>query len=115
MTTDRIRYPALLQYCNDDELDVVTGADDWERRCLAQSFIAGVQSGDRLIDSQGQVFLLGVTCGQVWLSTTVKPLSLQQVLALVRLHASQQGSCCVAKIGARTIGEAIHLVASLTD
>jgi hypothetical protein len=115
MTTGSIQYPALLHYQDDDELEVVSSGDDWGRKCHSQAFVAAVQPGDRLIDSQGRVYSLQQSSGQVQLQNGEEHLSVQQVLQLVRRHASLQGSCCVAKIGARSIAEAIHLVTQLTD
>ncbi|UTW12866.1 DUF4144 domain-containing protein [Marinobacterium rhizophilum] len=115
MSTDNIQYPALLQHPDDDELDVVSCSEDWVQKCRSQAFVAGLYPGVRLIDSQGRVYPLTLSCARVQLQDGTEQLSLDQVLQLVRLHASLQGSCCVAKIGARSIADAILLVVHLSD
>jgi hypothetical protein len=83
--------------------------------CAADDFNASLQPGDRLVDSAGQVYRLLPGKGDLTIEACAEVLALDQVLTLVRSHACVQGSCCVAKLGARSIDEAIHLLATLTD
>nr|WP_067295392.1 DUF4144 family protein [Marinobacterium profundum] len=115
MTTDSILFPALVQHQDDAELSFIASPDDWASRALETHFYRGVQPGDRLIDSQGRVYWLCCTGAVVIPERSDELLTLPQILALVRGHAALQNSCCVGKLGARTISEAIHLVAHLTD
>ncbi|WP_020681411.1 DUF4144 family protein [Marinobacterium rhizophilum] len=115
MTTGGTRFPALVQYQHDDELGFVASKADWARMCAADEFNASLQPGDRLIDSAGQVYRLLPGKGGPRMDACAQALTLNEVLVLVRNHASVQGNCCVAKLGARSIDEAIHLVAYLTD
>lgn len=115
MTTDSIHFPALVQHQDDAELSFIATQGDWARHSLEPCFYRGVQPGDRLIDSLGRVYWLCSASAVVRPERSDEVLSLPQVLALVRGHAALQNSCCAGKLGARSIGEAIHLVAHLTD
>ena len=111
MTADTIHWPAIVHYDNDAELAYVASLQQW----LDDAELSGFdyQAEDELIDSHGNVFLL-----QYKSDTLVRPVAsgrsktLQQVLGLVKAHLSEQGSCCVAKLSAYSIAEAIALLNS---
>lgn len=99
-----IEWPAILKSSNDDELLFVATPADLQE--LQQG--AGLQAGDMLVDSGGMSFALnsdGVASEQ-----PQQQMTLEEVLALVRRHASVCGHCCVSKMGAPGIAQAVALV-----
>lgn len=100
-------WPAIIKCRDDEELTYVDSLQQWstDPDCAAKNF----QVNDLLIDSEGAVYSL------VQLESTPLPekpdrLSLDQVLELVKLHASVCGQCCVSKMGAPSIAAAIQMV-----
>ncbi len=111
MTTDRIQWPAVIQVRGDDELRFIGSAIEWEQCCLD----ADVSIADRLIDARGCIFGLVSRAGRLQPAVASGCLTLAQVLVLVRAHVALQGSCCVAKLGARSIIDALHLIEKISD
>lgn len=68
-----------------------------------------------LIDVRGSVFKWAVTTSGASYRATGKQLPLPDIVDLVRRHAALQGHCCVAKIGAGSITQAIALVGHLNQ
>lgn len=102
-----VTWPSVVKYENTDELLFIGSLKDW----LANPEIGNVrfQAGDTLIDSTGQAYpLLGI--GSAAVQGASKQFSLQEVLELVRQHASVCGHCCVSKMGAPSIAAALQLV-----
>lgn len=102
-----VTWPSVIKYQNTEELLFVGSPQDW----LANPEIGNsrFQAGDTLIDSDGRVYpLKGDRATAVQSSS--QQLSLQEVLELVRQHASVCGHCCVSKMGAPSIGAALQLV-----
>jgi hypothetical protein len=97
-----VEWPALLQSPGSDELMYVPSVARWH----ALKTSSEVQSGDRLIDSRGALFTIVAdepTGPEV-------QLTLDEVIILVRQHASLCGHCCVSKLGASGIAEAVAMV-----
>jgi hypothetical protein len=105
----RISWPALLQYVGDDELLYVASLQDWDND--RDLHACRYEAEDRLIDSAGQVFsLVAGDTGRVHIQELGERLDLASVLELVRAHESQMGSCCVAKLYANSIVQAIEML-----
>ncbi|MEM7259565.1 MAG: DUF4144 family protein [Pseudomonadota bacterium] len=102
-----IHWPAIIKSGNDDELHYVAGAVEWQA-LLRQ---AQLQLGDTLIDSQGRRFT--TNGGDLELLRYQEQLTLEQVLDLVRQHASVCGHCCVSKMGAPGIAQAVAMVGQI--
>ena len=98
-----IQWPAIVSLKGVDELLFVGSLNLWESD--AEFNPARFQPGDRLIDTSGGVYSLG---GLKPIADNV--LSHEQVLELVRQHASVCGQCCVSKMGAPSIRDAIQMV-----
>ncbi len=100
-------WPAVVKCRDDDELTYVDSLQQWstDPDCAMKQF----QVNDILIDSQGAVYTL-VQVDSTGLQEKVDRLSLDQVLELVKQHASVCGQCCVSKMGAPSIAAAIQMV-----
>lgn len=125
MTNDTISWPALIRVANDADLLVVTSAapitdPQWradvglcfgfttncDQACASQSL--------ELIDSNGRVFaVLLKGTDSIELLPSDRLYKLSEVVQLVQQHAALQGHCCVAKIAAGSIQQAIQLVEHL--
>lgn len=104
-----IHWPAILCFNGDADLVYIPDQAAWEGapHLQGQSF----HPEDRLIDSSGNSFILARIDGKVIPQPTRITIGLDEVLDLVRRHAAQDGACCVAKLSAASIAEAIAMVA----
>jgi hypothetical protein len=64
---------------------------------------------DMLIDSAGLCFQIAKNRNERFMATG-ECLNLPQVIQLVRMHAAQDGACCVAKLNANSIADAIAML-----
>ena len=109
-----IDWPAIIKHSEDAELVYVRDQAEWDKDEDLHHF--EYHESDFLLDSSGNTFSL-TTREQ----DRVKPeprgesKSLPELLGLIKAHAAQKGSCCVAKLYAPTIGEAFRLVESLNE
>jgi len=109
-----LNWPCIIKYSDDAELTYVANQADWDNN--ADLYDLEYDESDFLIDSSGNLFNLTKRENK---SVTPEPvgrsMSLNEILGLVKAHAAQKGSCCVAKLYAPTIAEAFRIVASLND
>ena len=108
-----ISWPAILHYPGQDELEYIASANAWEND--QQLHTLSFQTAGRLIDSHGRVFNLPDMEYQPGgsgfaASPSQEAATLAEVIELVRAHAAQSASCCIAKISAPSIAAAIRLV-----
>lgn len=109
-----VNWPAFIKYDNDDELLYITGQAAWDADNTLSHF--DYTAEDRLVDCSGRVFSLSDRqADKVVLQQTEQCLSLEQVLGLIKAHASERGSCCVAKLFAPSIEEAFKMLESLAQ
>jgi hypothetical protein len=107
-----ITWPAIIKYSGDAELAYIGTQAEWDADAHLHGF--RVEQTDVLIDSNGEIYALStVVNGTVLPEPTGKLASLEQVVELVRAHASQLGSCCVAKFSASSVREALRSVSAL--
>lgn len=109
-----VNWPAIVKHSGDDELIYIANQEQWDTEIDLHSFEYVVT--DRLIDSSGQTYNL--TCREnefVKLESKAEALELKDILGLVKAHAAQSGSCCVAKLYAPNIREAYKIVDSLNQ
>lgn len=109
-----INWPGVLKHADDPELDYFENLGEF-----ANSSANNLSVGDErahFIDSQGQVYDLRQTeSGAIRLEDTGERRTLEQVLGLVKAHAAQAEYCCVAKLWAPTIRDAISIVRSVSE
>lgn len=109
-----MNWPCIIKYAGDAELVYVTDQTQWDEDVDLHQVIYG--QSDILIDSSGEIYSLETFDGQrVEPRPLGETMTLQAVIDLVRNHAAQQGSCCVAKLYATTLEEAFSIVASLLN
>lgn len=104
-----IHWPAILCFHGDADLVYVPDQAAWETDPHLQG--QPYHPEDRLIDSSGNSFVLERNGAKLILQPASITISLDEVLELVRRHAAQDGACCVAKLSAASIAEAIAMVA----
>lgn len=110
MSELNIHWPAIIKYDDDDELGYVVDQQQWEQDTGLHQF--QFDGSDVLIDSLGQVYSLTMIENSVSINTTGEIKNLEEILGLVKAHAAQAGSCCVAKLYAPSIDEAFKIAKS---
>ncbi|MCW9047111.1 MAG: DUF4144 domain-containing protein [Gammaproteobacteria bacterium] len=107
-----INWPAVIKHSDDAELIHVRGQAQWDDDADLNSF--DYNEADYLIDSSGYAFdITNKVEGIVRPRASGLVIDLKSILGLVKAHAAQSGSCCVAKLYAPTIEEAYKIVESL--
>jgi len=101
-------WPAVIKYEGDAELAFVADQATWEADFASHRHIH--RDGDLLIDSEGKMFTLAEQPGKISLAFKPGQVSLEDMIALLRAHAVQDGACCVSKFSADSIAEAVQLV-----
>lgn len=111
-TQHAIHWPAAIHYDNDNEMQLVENSVRWQQ--ISDSSQDTFEPEDYLFDSHGQVFFFtpNTSVGNTLLTATGNKLSLETVLGLVKAHLAEQGSCCVAKLYAPTILDALQMLDS---
>lgn len=103
-----VQWPAILKLHGADELIHIQDHEAWISDLHLQA--THLTGDDYLIDTSGQRFDLPKARDGKF-SASGDRLSLQQVIQLVRMHAAQDGACCVSKLHANSIEEAIGMIA----
>ena len=108
-----ISWPAVFKHTNDPELDYYEDLEALEKDML-QNYPATL-AGGYLLDSNGEVYTVSAMHnGKLDLLDTGRSKTLEQVLGLVKAHAAQAEHCCVAKLWAPSIPEAVQIVHSIS-
>ena len=100
-----ITWPAFIQYEGDAELVYLENLQALQR--FIEDTHTRIEDTDRLIDGSGEVFSFDLEKKPMALG---QQLQLDQVLGMIKAHLTEQGSCCVAKLFAPSIPQAIDLV-----
>ena len=103
-----IAWPAIIHSVGADDLLIAHSASHWSALKDAECVLE--HEDDRLIDSTGQTFRTHddtlLCCGLA---------ELDEVVDLIRAHLADEGHCCVAKFGARSVEGAIAALAAMVD
>lgn len=109
-----INWPGILKHSDDAELTYVGDQAEWDNNADLHNF--EYDESDYLIDSSGITYSLIIrTDSHIEPRPRAGSISLQEILGLVKAHAAQNGSCCVAKLYAPSIKEAFKIVKSLIE
>lgn len=101
-----IAWPAIVHYRGDAALAYVENQAAWDAALHPHG--ARICPGDRLIDANGHIHaLFPGKHGTTEIAPSDATATLEEVIALIRAHAAQEGACCVAKFHALTFAEAI--------
>jgi hypothetical protein len=109
-----VNWPCIIKHSDDAELVYIGDQSEWDNDADLHYF--EYDESDCLIDSSGDIYALTKPGNKY-----VKPeasgdsMSLVEILGLVKAHAAQKGSCCVAKLYAPTISDAFKIVESLNE
>jgi len=108
-----VYWPAIIKLAGDAELDYVADQAAWETDSGLGAM--NYDESDCLIDATGAVYTLvrRDIRDRVVPEASGEIKSLEQVLGLVKAHAAQADSCCVAKLFAPTIVDAMAMVKAL--
>jgi len=108
-----VYWPAIIKHAGDAELDYIEDGFAWEADSGLSTF--NYDESDCLIDVTGAVYTLvrRDIRDRVVPEASGEIKSLEQVLGLVKAHAAQADSCCVAKLFAPTIADALAMVKAL--
>jgi len=110
ITDEEINWPAIIRHGEDPELIFIADRSAW----LEYISHEDPATDDSVIDSSGDQYGIIRHGGDIRLQAAGS-ITLTGLLGLVKAHASASGSCCVAKLYAPTIDEAMKIVASLED
>ena len=114
MDNKLLNWPGIIKHSGDAELTYVSGQTEWDNDSDLHHF--EFDESDYLIDSTGKLFNLSKREDEyVKPESSGRSMALDEILGLIKAHAAQKGSCCVAKIYAPTIDEAFKIVASLEE
>lgn len=114
MDNQLLNWPGIIKHSGDAELTYVSGQTEWDNDADLHYF--EFDESDCLIDSTGNLFNLTKREDKyVTPEPSGRSMPLDEILALIKAHAAQKGSCCVAKIYAPTIDEAFRIVESLEE
>jgi hypothetical protein len=109
-----VNWPAVIKHSGDAELIYVSDETEWNYDADLHS--VEYDETDYLIDSSGKLFTLTNRKNKhVYPEPSGNSITLHEFLGLIKAHAAQQGSCCVAKLYAPTISEAFKIVESLNE
>ncbi len=109
-----MNWPGIIKRSDDVELIYISDQSKWDNDADLHYF--DYHEDDFLIDSTGDIYTLTLR-----INNHVKPqangtsMPLNEILGLVKAHAAQAGSCCVAKLYAPTITDAFKIVESLKE
>ena len=107
-------WPAIIKHQDDAELSYIHDQDEWVN--ITKPGDCDIDETDLLLDSSGNTFMLNFFANsRIELQRYEEIQSLENILGLVKAHAAQAGSCCVAKLYAPSIKDAFNIVKSLKD
>lgn len=114
MGVNHMKWPVIIKHDNDMELVYVNDQSEWNSDIDLHLHL--YDESDYLIDVSGACFSLTRRINK---SVTPEPngnsRSLDEILGLVKGHAAQSGSCCVAKLYAPSIRDAFKIVKAIND
>lgn len=109
-----MNWPGFIRYSDDAELSYVSDQSEWDSNADLHHY--EYDESDYLVDSSGEIYSLVKRQDDcVKPERSGRTIGLQDILGLVKAHAAQRGSCCVAKIYAPTISEAFKIIESLNE
>jgi hypothetical protein len=109
-----VKWPGIIKHSDDAELIYVSDQDEWDNDADLHYF--EYDESDYLIGSNGETYRLDKRKNKyVVPESRGTTMTLQNILGLVKAHAAQRGSCCVAKLYAPTIIDAFKIVESLNE
>jgi hypothetical protein len=109
-----IIWPVVIKHADDAELSYISDQQQWESDTGLHE--TDYDDADCLIDSSARVFSLTKKQNNIVVpEPRGESISLYDFLGLVKAHAAQKGSCCVAKLYAPTMTEAFKIIESLED
>lgn len=103
-----IHWPAVIKLSGEDELIFLPDLESLHTNAHLKDI--RFKHDDHLYDSHGREFLVDQS-NLDDPAPTGRYLSLEESIQLVRLHAAQDGACCIAKLNAHSIADAFALLA----
>lgn len=107
-------WPIIIKHLGEDELTYIHDQAEWKDTITSSTF--DLDETDLLIDSSGKTFsIIHKENNDTDLQPGEEIKNLQDILGLVKAHAAQAGSCCVAKLSAPSIEYAFNIVKSINN
>ena len=107
-------WPCIIKHSDDAELVYIHDQAEWNNDADLHYF--EYDESDYLVDSLGKIYKLTTRVNKYVIPQHCgASMTLQEILGLIKAHAAVKGSCCVAKLYAPTIIEALKIVASLNE
>ena len=98
MQSESDLWPAIIHYSGIDELEIVENRSQLDR--VKQT---GLRPGDRLITTNGAVWVLLPENDDFIISDTRHHVTIDEAVTLARSHFAALEQCCVSKFNARSI------------
>lgn len=109
-----MNWPCIIKHSDDADLVYVGDQSEWDNDADLHYFEC--DESYFLIDASGDIYTLNKPGNKyVEPKASGNSMSLVEILGLVKAHAAQKGSCCVAKLYAPTIIDAFKIVESLNE
>lgn len=103
-----IAWPVILQYAGQPELEYVEDALAWQQ--MADDHHMHFHRGDRVIDSEGNLYRPIEHSDHIELQALGSRISLHETVSLIQNHQAASGQCCVAKLSAPSIAECVVML-----
>lgn len=109
-----MNWPCVIRHPDDVELILVRNEQEWIN--LLANNVRDLDDSNTIIDSLGHIHTLAQDENEnVFANPTGETMLLNDFLGLVKAHAAQAGSCCVAKLYAPSFAAAFDIIVSLED
>ena len=109
-----LNWPAIVHFADDAELLFIKDQASWQRETDPSAF--KVNPDDRVIDVTGAVYQIQTgPDAAIQLQREQQPISLIDLLGLIKAHAAEKGSCCVAKLYAPSLVDAFNMLEAMRD
>ena len=103
-----MKWPALVRFDNNDELDVIEDETSWHE------YSGNIGGHGQLISSDGVVYSIVADANDdISLENSETTISVENAVALARSHMAAQAHCCVSKFSAATVEEVIAAIVLL--
>ncbi len=103
-----IKWPAIIQFENSDELEIVLSQSEWNKLNVQN------RTDLRVIDYKGSIFKFSEAANTAPQNTQIR-IDLAEAVEIARVHMAAQDQCCVSKYNARSIKEVIDTLVATDD
>ena len=113
MSDSMINWPAVIKHDNEDELIYIESLQQWQQDEEMLLYIFTPR--DVLIDVSGNIYSLPDLQQSIDSAKCLGQASTDNIMELVRAHAALSNQCCIEKLGANDISQALAIVRQLSE